>query len=540
MANDYFQSKDFKELLKSYEEQRERGESIYLDADDFADIADYYLSVDKPELSMETIDRGLAIHGDDEVLMIVQGAAYIYQRQFGEAEEVLKQLDATNPDVMYQWAQIEYAKNNHVRKAEKRWREWMKAESGEEQPSEGHRRENYIHIISSLIELRRDEEGEKAFDVETVRRWIREYIDVFQPLGRYDEDVQMADICRENELADLMCEILTQVLEEQPYLPKGWANLGLAQYMLQRYSEAIESCDFALAVKPNDTEAMLTKAHSLFSMGEKIASIPVFKEYLDKGGDKLQLIPYADALFLKGDKKAGSAALKKLMSYYENERLSVALQLINAEDTLPKDSKELKAAQEDYAEMVDLYKRVMTDVSDIYHSNGCYKDSIKANKMLTECDPQDSEAYFMLGINNLAIHEYEEASRNFALALQWADDQVMMGVDIALTFVLNNFDKFALEVLDAVSKIAPKSKSPFAKNIPAAKSLTYLKMGYKDQFLQFFRTACQDTPELVAKVYEGYFPKNLPVSQWGDYAMKNINKLINKLRNDDRLLPDFS
>lgn len=539
MANDYFQSKDFKELLKSYEEQRDKGESIYLDADDFADIADYYLSIDQPKLSMETIDTGLAIHGDDEVLLIVQGAAYIFQRQFDEAEEVLKQLDATNPDVKYQWAQIEYGKYHHIRKADKIWREWMYLENGEK-PTEEQRRENYIHIISSLIELRRNDAGEKDFDVETVRRWIKEYIDTFQPLGRYDEDIQMADICRENELADLMCEVLTQVLEEQPYLPKGWANLGLAQYMLQRYEQAIESCDFALAVKPDDMEALLTKAHSLHSMGEKIASIPVFKEYLDKGGENLQIIPYADALFLKGDKKAATSALNKLLNYYENERLAAALKYVNARDTLPPNSKQLKEAEETYADFVDFYKRVMTDISDIYHYHGYYKDSIKANKLLTECDPQDSEAYFMLGINNLAINEYEEASRNFALALQWADDQVMMGVDIALTFVLNNFDKFALEVLDAVSTIAPKSKSPFVKNIPAAKSLTYLKMGYKDQFLKFFRTACQDTPELVEKVYEGYFPKNLPVSQWGDYAVKNINKLIKKLREDNLLRTDFS
>ena len=65
-------------------------------------------------------------------------------------------------------------------------------------------------------------------------------------------------------------------------------------------------------------------------------------------------------------------------------------------------------------------------------------------------------------------------------------------------------------------------------------------MGYKDQFLQFFRTACQDTPDLVQKVYEGYFPKNLPVSQWSDYAVKNINKLIKKLKEDTRLLPDIA
>jgi hypothetical protein len=138
------------------------------------------------------------------------------------------------------------------------------------------------------------------------------------------------------------------------------------------------------------------------------------------------------------------------------------------------------------------------------------------------------------------LSRYDEAARNFAIALQLADDQVMMGIDIALTFVLNNFDKFALEVLNAVSQIAANSSSPFVKNIPAAKSLTYLKLGHKDQFIKYFKVACKETPELVKKVYEGHFPKNVPVSKWCDYAEKNIDKLMKSLKGENLLLQDFT
>ena len=152
MAKDYFQSKEFKDLLKSYEAQRGKGESIYLDADDFADLADYYLSIDKPSLAMEVLSLGLSIHPDDEVLLIVQSASYIYQRQYDKAEEVLQKLDADNSDVKYQLAQLEYAKYNHVPQAERIWRTWMKMENGKE-PTEQQRRESYIHIISSLLSI---------------------------------------------------------------------------------------------------------------------------------------------------------------------------------------------------------------------------------------------------------------------------------------------------------------------------------------------------------------------------------------------------
>ena len=38
----YFESKGFQKILKKYEESAKSGHPIYMDADDLADIADYY------------------------------------------------------------------------------------------------------------------------------------------------------------------------------------------------------------------------------------------------------------------------------------------------------------------------------------------------------------------------------------------------------------------------------------------------------------------------------------------------------------------
>lgn len=536
MAKDYFQSDEFKDILNSYEKAQEEGRSVYLDADDYADIADYYLNCDMPELAMEAIDMGLSVHPADEVLLVVQSATYIYQRQYDEAERLLKELDEENSDVRYQQAQLMYAKYGDIAKANEIWREWLAMEDATEQQ----RRENYIHIISSLSELRyEDDQGDNAPSMQAVRDWIQEYMDVFQPLGRYDEDVQLADICRENDMADLMCAVLSQVLEEQPYLPKGWSNLALAQFILKNNEQALESCEFALAIDPNDLDALLTKAHAFHGMGEKSASKPVFKEFLDKGGDAVQAIPYAETLFLDGEKEEAKRELEWLAAHFEKQKKRIDARWEKAVKRKKNDAEflDLQAFREDFYE---LYEKVFTDIGDLYHHNGCYEESIVANQSVLDANPECAEAYFMMGINHLALQRYEEASRNFALALQWAHDQVMMGVDIALTFVLNNFEEFALEVLNAVSQIAKMSDSPFVKNIPAAKSLTYLKLGHTNQFLKHFKVACKETPELVRKVYEGYFPDNLPVSEWGDYAEREMDTLMKKFKKEDFYIEGFS
>ena len=144
-----------------------------------------------------------------------------------------------------------------------------------------------------------------------------------------------------------------------------------------------------------------------------------------------------------------------------------------------------------FNEGMELYSKAYLDIGELCHNHGCYEESIVCNQKVLEVNSENADAYFMIGINHLSLNHYEIASRNFSLALQYSKDQVMMGVDIALTFVLNGFETFALEVLDAISKIASQSDSRFVKNIPAAKSLTYLKLGHSDLFLKNFREACK-------------------------------------------------
>ena len=540
MAKDYFQSEDFKEILNSYEQERDKGRSIYLDADDFADIADYYLSNDKPADAMEVVEMGLDIHPEDEVLLIVKSAIYIYQRQYDNAEEILADLDEENSDVTYQLAQLQYAKYGNTAEAERIWREWMVLDNGDS-PTEEQKRECYIHIISSLVELRgNNDEGEgKGRDMQAVRRWIQEYIDNFQPLGKYDSDVQIADICRENEMADFMCEVLSQVLEERPYLHRGWTHLALAQFITQNYEQALEACDFALAVDADDTDALLTKAHTLTAIGEHSAAKPVFKEYLEKGGEVVQIIPYAEALFQDKENEEAIYQLEWLSTYMEAKKSDVEQQTKESEQE--KLSADEKAKQEALADdFYDLYFKIYTDIGDLYHRHEYFEESLAAYCRILEVFPHCSDAYFMQGINLLALRRYAEASKRFAYALQCSDDQILTGIDIALTFALNNFDQFALEVLNAIDQIVPTSTSPYVKNIASAKSLVYLRMGDTEQFLHFFKMACRDTPDLVQKVYEGHFPQDLPISQWGDYAEKRLDELIEKMNKENLHITGFT
>ena len=536
MAKSYFESQDFKNILHAYEEQAGQHKSLYLDAEDFADIADYYLNNNQPDDALDAIEMGLGMHPDDEALLIVKGATYIYEHEYDMAEEVLLKLDPNIPDVVYQMAQLQYTKYMNLPKAEQIWREWMRIDEGGK-PSPQKQRENYIHIISSLAELRDDKEMEdekvKEEDIQAVEKWIHEYIESFGPLGKYEEDAQLADICKDNNLPELLCEVLTQVLEEQPYLPQGWANLAIAHFVLKHYEQALEACDFALAVDPNDMHAMLTKAHSTNCLGDKQRAKVLFKEYLEKGGDIVQIIPYAEMLFFTNEKEEALRQLEKLKKVLDRRRVESEARYESVKRYHAKEKERVAIETMLYNEGMELYAKAYSDIGELCHNHGCYEESIACNKKVLEVSQDNAEAYFMMGVNYLSLNHYETASRNFSLALQYANDQVMMGVDIALTFVLNGFETFALEVLDAITKIAPQSNSRYVKNIPAAKSLTYLKLGHSDLFLENFREACQKTPRLVRNVYDGYFPKELPVGEWSDYVEKDLDAFVKKFKKEN-------
>lgn len=539
MAKDYFQTDEFNELLEMYERQKKKRKSIYLDAEEFADIADYYLGNDSPVAAMESVDMGLSIHQGSDVLLMMKSAIYIYQFNFKEAEAILIGLDESNPEVLYQLAQLQYAYHLNTPKAEKMWREWLRMENEGDDVDDEYRRENYIHIISTIVVLRTPNAAldEQEQTVNILRRWVREYIDTFQPLGKFDFDVQLVDICRENDMVDLLCESLSQVLEEQPYLPKGWSTLALGYYVQMEYKQALEACTFALAIDPNDLDALLTNAYTLYDMNDRQGAKPIFKMYIDKGGDPVQILPYAEMLFLDGERKEALTRLKFLIRHLENKKKELEKQ--KKEIIVDDQSVEYKDVCKAYEDFMDLYKKTLNDIGDICYRNECYKESFRAYTCLADAGYDSYETYFMIGLNHLAMEHFQEAVYSFGLALAGAEDRVVTGIDIAMAFIINNYEEFALQVFETIDSLSEKEYSPYAKNIAAAKSLAYLKLGDTEQFFTFFKIACEDTPELIQKFYDEYFPTDMPVSEWYDYAQREIQTLLKKINKEDVHIAGF-
>lgn len=505
MNNDYFQTDSFKELIRSYENKYAIGESIYLDVDDFADLSDYYLSIDAPDMAMDCVDMGLRIHKEDNILLVVKSAIHIYRHEFSDAASIIYSFDNSDPDVLYQKAQLEYALANDVDSSVSYFRQWLEQNND---------RESYTHIISSFVELSSPE----TFSDDLLRSWITEYIDRFSPMTEDFYDTTIADICREHNYADLYIRIVSQILDENPYYPNGFKLLGLAQYTVEDFETAIQSFDFALAINPDDNDILLGKAHTLLAMGDSTQCIDLFRTYIDNGGDVVQNIPLCQCLFEIGETEEALERLEKLDAVITAEKASFDA---NASDKViidPADKN--KKVEFDF----ERYTQIYIDLGEIFYANTYFNRSIEAMQKVLEVDSTNADAYFTIGSSHLMLNNFDEAIKCFGTAIGYAQDKLMMCIDVVMTLILMNYEIDMPQLVNMLDYHANNSESPYARNVSAVKAFAYFKSGNEEEFTHWIDIAAVESPDFVKRVFYNIFPDEVTPADFAEYARQHRDK----------------
>ena len=81
-----------KELIAQYEAMKAEKKSIYLDSDQFADIADWYASERKFVAAQEVLTYGLNLHPDNTELLVQQAYLFLDTHKLDKAKQVLDSI----------------------------------------------------------------------------------------------------------------------------------------------------------------------------------------------------------------------------------------------------------------------------------------------------------------------------------------------------------------------------------------------------------------------------------------------------------------
>ncbi|MBR2155203.1 MAG: tetratricopeptide repeat protein [Bacteroidaceae bacterium] len=495
MKNDYYDSEEFKEILDAYERSLKEGTTPYFDADDYADVADFYLNVDTPEKCFKCVNKGLELYPDDDQLLSVKSSACIFTHKYKEAEKIVKKLNPKNRETLYQKAQLEYALYGHVQKAEEMFTDWIALERSlfreeneeDEERFQEFQRDCYIHVITSFIELA----DSQIYDEELIKRWVEDYIVTFSPLGNYDSDLILADTVREENLFDMVVKVYSKILETNPYIKYGWTVLAAAQYSCDLYEDAIESADFALAVNPDDTDALLTKAHCLYTTNRFDEALPIFEQYSAKTTEIGQSLPLAICLISSGRNAEALEQLKRAEEYYsgfKNDKEYYAISCFEIADAYLA------------LERVSEAERFIDIALELYPKNVHYQ-LLKGTLLLTHGDISGAMTLFVSYVEGMP-------------------DVIDATVQVVIRLLIYELETIAIELISTVEKFG--TIYPKLCHLYPYKALAYIRTYQYDKFLRYLKRSQEQCPELTREVLSDLFPEDMNPKDYYQYMLKNL------------------
>lgn len=488
LKNDYFESDEFREILDIYVESQRSGVDPYLDVDDFCDVADYYMNEEDPDAALSCIDRGLGLFPDEQQLLLIKSGVYIYTHRFEEAEGIVARCDEANSEVLYQRAQLEYALHGNVGRAEEMFADWLALEREYavreeefEQQREEYIRDSYIHVITSLIELAPNGD----YDEELVKRWIELYLASFSPLGGYDSDLVLADTVRCECLYDMIVKVYGSLLDSDPYMKHGWTVLAAAQFTANNIDDALESVEFALAIDPDDTDSILTKAHCLMSKQAYKEAAGLLLRYIGMTGDESQHLPLATCYVECDDFEQAASSLCTAELYFRRFA----------------DEKEYYASA--CYEIADLYFRMNDlEVARLYIDN--------AMRLV----PEEKEYMFLSATLMLAEDRVEESLLTFARFIDGQEDIIGTVLRIVPRLIAFNLDNLALRMLNSLEDMKRKGYS--VERVYPCKALIYIRKENAKSAAKYIKLGLQYCREMTEWMLAEYIPEGMTIDMYCD------------------------
>ena len=91
--------KELQEMAEQYEAAKAENRTIYLDADDLADLADWYAVHHKYAMATEVVEYGLGIHPDNTALLVEQAYLFLDTQHKEQAKDILERIAEESSEV---------------------------------------------------------------------------------------------------------------------------------------------------------------------------------------------------------------------------------------------------------------------------------------------------------------------------------------------------------------------------------------------------------------------------------------------------------
>ena len=259
--NEYFKSNKFKHILHKYEELCKENGSSFLDSEELADIAEYYHLTGKEEEARAAATYAVNVFpGATAPLCFLARTALFVDKDPVKAELLAEEIiDKTDLDYYYLIAEIMMMQNRHE-EANKYLSEHFDEIAADEQ-------QDYIFDVASLF-------CDYGL-VELAQKWLSEYEDT----EAKDYKELKAKILLWTGKSNESENVLNELIDSNPYSTTYWNELAECHFVRGEYNESITASEYALAINPEDEDALLNKANALYSIGNGDEAINYYKRF---------------------------------------------------------------------------------------------------------------------------------------------------------------------------------------------------------------------------------------------------------------------
>lgn len=468
MGNDeYFDDDEFQEMLSDYERMVEAGEMVFMDAEDLADIADYYHLQKRYEEAEAAIQRAMELEPDSPVALSYRVHEALSKKDYLAAEDYLEQIaDEQHPEYIYCRAEIWIAQGK-VEEADNYLRECQKYVSPLEH-------QDYVYDVVNL------------WTDYNYSKKAMEWMMRVKPADTDEYKELMGRACFGLGNYDQAEHIFNELIDKDPFQKRYWNALANAQYMKEDYAAAMASSEYAIAIDPEDPESLMAKANALFRLDNFEEALKYYERYSQKVSDEA-------ALLYQG------CCLVSMKRYEEAVK-----RLLQAERAAPADSPYLA---EIYQEQAFAYNELKMPETALQ-----YLDKTET----LDCDHVDMlvvRGHILLN-NNRA----NEAAKVFEQAMLQSD----FSPQILLRIIVSTYDNNYIETAyNMFQKYLELIEEDCAEGFSYMALCCYELMRF-DEYLHYLQEACRRNPSEAKQALGHLFPESLKTEDYYEYAKKKL------------------
>ena len=387
--------KELHEIAKQYEAAQAENKPIYLDADDLADLADWYAVHSKYDLATEVAEYGLKLHPDDTGLLVQQAYLCMDTQKKKKAWEIANQIHEDSSEVKILKANLLLT-------------------------------EGKIDDAEQLLDTIEDKE-----DLANIVEVAYMYIDMGHPdkalgwlsrgLEQYAEEEAFlavtGDCYHAQGLHEKAAYFSNKLIDKNPYSASYWFGLARCYFDQQMFDKAIEACDYAIVADDEFADAYIMKGHSFFQLGNEEAALEAYQQAEDLDAVSPGFIHTFIGLnkVSKGEWEEGLRYLEEaIASKEEDDTLTLPSLYANAALCLHKMGKKRKAHQ--YCKKAYMLNPDEVDPhlveGRIYMEEGEYEKGVKQWAQALECAP-DADTWHEIGLCSMEIGQLSYAKLAF-------------------------------------------------------------------------------------------------------------------------------